>query len=404
MAYAEHGYRVLPIFGLEADSSCSCHKGQQCRSQGKHPHAQLVPKGYKDASCDPATVLAWWQLKPMANIGLATGGQWFVVDVDLLGLDEWHRLIELHGDPGGWIVDTGSGGEHRYFRMPHGMAIRCGTHVLPGIDVRGEGGLVVAPPSHHKSGVPYRWRVSPAEGVLPDAPQWVVDLVTQSKQSVPLVQPVTEGAALVEWNEDLLRDALRYVDADNYTKWVDVGHALKGSDMPGAEDLWIEWGRRSPKFDEAEAREKWSCDLKPDGRIGLGSVLKLAGDAGWKGPQGESKDASVSSGSVLVAGPEVFRELQPLRPEQPSVAPFDLKLLPDAFAGWIADIAERMQCPPDFPAVAAMVALGVVVGRKSEIPLGRLRDHLSKDIRAVQEHWGDQGIECGSTEALEVDF
>ena len=54
-------------------------------------------------------------------------------------------------------------------------------------------------------------------------------------------------------------------------------------------------------------------------------------------------------------------------PDHPAVAPFEHDLLPDTLAPWVRDIADRLQCPPDFVAVAAMVALAVVVGRKVAI-------------------------------------
>lgn len=56
------------------------------------------------------------------------------------------------------------------------------------------------------------------------------------------------------------------------------------------------------------------------------------------------------------------------------VKPFDLVLLPSSLRSWVADIAERMQCPPDFPAAGAMVALSSVVGRKASIAPKRCDD------------------------------
>jgi putative DNA primase/helicase len=74
---------------------------------------------------------------------------------------------------------------------------------------------------------------------------------------------------------------------------------------------------------------------------------------------------------------------QPLERPLPEVAPFTLTLLPSSFRDWIADIAERMQCPVDFPAVAAMVTLGGVVGRK----VG-LRPKRFDDWMVVPNLWG----------------
>jgi putative DNA primase/helicase len=65
------------------------------------------------------------------------------------------------------------------------------------------------------------------------------------------------------------------------------------------------------------------------------------------------------------------------------VEPFDNELLPVALRAWVADIAERMQCPPDFPAVGAMVALSSVIGRKACIKPKRY-----DDWQVVPNLWG----------------
>lgn len=67
----------------------------------------------------------------------------------------------------------------------------------------------------------------------------------------------------------------------------------------------------------------------------------------------------------------------------PTVAPFDLELLPEAMRGWVADIAHRMQCPPDFPAVGAVVAISSVIGARAVVA-PKARD----DWRVVPNLWG----------------
>jgi Protein of unknown function (DUF3987) len=79
----------------------------------------------------------------------------------------------------------------------------------------------------------------------------------------------------------------------------------------------------------------------------------------------------------------VFADLQPLPDPLPKVEPFDPVFLPEALQGWIHDIAERMQCPIDFPAVAAMVSLAEVIGRKVGIRPKRQDDWL-----VVPNLWG----------------
>ena len=67
----------------------------------------------------------------------------------------------------------------------------------------------------------------------------------------------------------------------------------------------------------------------------------------------------------------------------PPVAPFDAELLPQALRGWIVDIAERMQCPPDFPAVGAITALSGLIGARAVVSP---KQH--DDWRVVPNLWG----------------
>jgi hypothetical protein len=83
------------------------------------------------------------------------------------------------------------------------------------------------------------------------------------------------------------------------------------------------------------------------------------------------------------ARPSEWPELSPLPNALPPVAAFEPRLLPEAFRPWIEDIAERMQCPADFPAVSAMVALGTVVGRRVGI-----RPKRRDNWHVVPNLWG----------------
>ena len=87
-----------------------------------------------------------------------------------------------------------------------------------------------------------------------------------------------------------------------------------------------------------------------------------------------------NDGALARAG---WADPTPLPEDLPVVMPFDPELLPSTFRHWIVDIAERLQCPPDFPAVAAMIALAVIVGRKVGIRPKRQDDWL-----VVPNLWG----------------
>jgi hypothetical protein len=137
-------------------SGCSCGD-PGCGQPAKHPLGALVPHGVKDATCNRARVLAWWTRHPQANIGLACGHRFDVLDVDgPAGAHAIQELAATHGlESSGPLVRTGGGGWH-YYLAPTGLG-NARPRDLEHVDWRGRGGYVVAPPSRHASGHPYRW-------------------------------------------------------------------------------------------------------------------------------------------------------------------------------------------------------------------------------------------------------
>lgn len=134
--YAADGIAVFPI-----------------RPRGKTP---LTVNGFKDASTDPATVASWWEQWPDANIGLPTGRQFDVIDIDgpdgarvwaKGNLDDFKPYL-------GHALTSREAGHHLYI-PPQGRG--NGAALAPGIDYRGLGGYVVAPPSVGANGQRYTW-------------------------------------------------------------------------------------------------------------------------------------------------------------------------------------------------------------------------------------------------------
>lgn len=146
---------------------------------GKKP---LTRNGCNDATTDAAQVKAWWQNTPNANIGIATGkrsGGIFVIDLDIdedKGLDGYHSLDDWQREngkfPDSWISITGRGGYHLYFKSDDEIRNRAG--IIDGVDVRGEGGYVVAPPSIHQNGNRYEWEYAPEDIVLAKANDTII--------------------------------------------------------------------------------------------------------------------------------------------------------------------------------------------------------------------------------------
>ena len=173
--YARQGWPVLPLHSIHA-GRCSC--GRDCgRAAGKHPR---TPHGSSDASVDEAVIRAWWARWPDANIGVATGSTsgLLVLDVDPVhgGDESLEALVARHGSPPPTPTSlTGGGGRHLLFAHPEfPVPSRCGA-LGPGLDVRGDGGYIVAPPSRHRSGRLYEWEASshPDELPLTSPPAWL---------------------------------------------------------------------------------------------------------------------------------------------------------------------------------------------------------------------------------------
>ncbi len=184
LAYAHRGWRVFPLHGI-VNGVCTCGR-RDCSSPGKHP---LVPRGLYEATTDAQVVREWWCRWRRANIAIATGAEsgLAVIDVDLpAAFVSVGRLIEL-GVASTLTGLTGGGGLHLVFASTDGdlgNSTGCLPGVddeLPGVDLRGNGGYIVVPPSAHRSGATYEWlnpdaRASPAPAWLRQPQRSAVEL------------------------------------------------------------------------------------------------------------------------------------------------------------------------------------------------------------------------------------
>lgn len=176
LGYARAGIPVLPIHTPIPGGGCSC-PDLNCASPGKHPR---VRRGVHAATTDPDVITAWWARWPTANVGLRTG---VLIDVCDIDVPDARRSITALLDrtcARGPLVATGRGW-HLWV-----AATGLGNHagILDGVDWRGRDGTVVAPPSLHACGVPYRW-VRDHHHPLPTCPPRLLTLLRRPHPPTP---------------------------------------------------------------------------------------------------------------------------------------------------------------------------------------------------------------------------
>jgi hypothetical protein len=171
-----------------------------CLPRDKRPATE---HGLKDATTDLDLIRQWWHTEPQYNIGIATGAasQIFVIDVDDLDAEfELRRLEAEHGALPATVEVITARGRHLYFQMPDTPVSNSAGKIAPGIDVRGDGGYVLAPPSVHPSGKQYCWSVD-SGNTLAAAPEWLLAKMTKYTSGAPPIPP-EEWRALAESGAD----------------------------------------------------------------------------------------------------------------------------------------------------------------------------------------------------------
>jgi hypothetical protein len=280
--YIALGWAVFPCHSITADGQCTC-KITGCRDAGKHPR---TTNGLKDASLVAATIEGWFGPKaPLSNIGIVTGevSNLTIVDIDMgegkVGADTWRSLIAEHGEPQTLCARTGGGGLHVFFSFS--SALKTGNNRLgKNIDVKNDGGYVVAPPSRHRSGGTYEWvdwdakRVGLPSHLMPDAKE----KKTRQDSGTPQV-PL----------EDTI-DMLTKVSPDNRDTWRMVGIAM-GREYPDNDEAfaayhaWSDtWGGTKGPNHDAIMKECFYVLAKQEAerQITIASIIKLAREGGWR--------------------------------------------------------------------------------------------------------------------------
>jgi hypothetical protein len=159
--YAKLGWPVLPL-----------------QERGKRP---VTTHGVKDATTDFERIRAWWQERPLYNLGLAVPTGFVVLDLDT---DEALQALRAQDLLLPTTVHATTGrGQHLWYATGK-AAVRNRVGVFPGVDVRAPGGYVVAPPSVHPNGTSYRWVVDLDPGAITECPEWLLACISSEGSSI----------------------------------------------------------------------------------------------------------------------------------------------------------------------------------------------------------------------------
>ena len=235
LAYQARGWSVLPLWPGSKRPLVAWRELQAAR-----PTAEAVR--------------GWWRRWPDANVGIVTGAVSGLavldVDPDHGGTQSLATREARHGPlPATVEAVSGGGGRHFYFRSP-GRPVASRAALAAGIDLRGDGGVIVAPPSRHPSGRIYAWRAgrSPEETGLAPLPDWILGegSPTQGRPGHPLRY----------WRKLLAEGVPEGMRNDTVASL--CGHLLRhGVDPEVATELLLCWNRercRPPLSDEEVVR------------------------------------------------------------------------------------------------------------------------------------------------------
>jgi hypothetical protein len=434
MQYAQSGWAVFMVHGITDDGKCTCGH-DPCPNAGKHPSSR---NGLKDARTDRQWISTFWQ--DGKNIGVATGeasGFW-AFDIDgQAGMQSLEALEQTHGKLPETLTHFTGNGRHLLFKWP-GYAIKNSVkRIGDGLDVRGDGGYIVAAPSRHVSGSTYQF--ADENTPIADAPQWLLDLVRKDQPQAINHDPETgeifsdapaketysapidrrHDNTDIELSASEVSDMLAFIPPDtDYQEWVSVGMGLHAGGY--AVTLWDDWSKRGTKYKAGECYKKWS-GFNPSNGITFGTVWHIAEQHGWsiamvKRDKETATEENHPAAGFLAKLRGVTHQAQPAQVDKsPSTSnrrglPFN----PEHVTGLIGDtvrwiVSTSIRKQPELALLNTLAAMAAVMGRKYAtkwntrpnlyvVGLGETgcgKDHSRKSVKSLFSNAGLAGFLAG---------
>jgi hypothetical protein len=279
----DNGFHIMPLYGV-TNGKCACGY-DDCENQYKHPRQHNwtnLPKP------------EWPEVEAHVAAGIYKQSYGVVLKDDQLVVDfdprnNENALTQLNSalgfdieDECMFVVETGSGGRHFYFKKDPEVKIVKNIKSIKGIDFLSKGSFVVGAGSYHKSGESYSFPLaakSKAEDIS-EAPKELINLI-KTKVTERKILTEEPRAELSELSSAL--NAIPNVDED-YDFWLSIGMALH-YETGGSDDglnLWYKWSDKSQKHDGRMMERRWaSFDTSLDSPYTGGTIFKHAMDNGW---------------------------------------------------------------------------------------------------------------------------
>jgi len=409
---AADGFTELPDDGYEgAEVDCpvdifGCSQSEPCPAYAAATYAargwRVVPiaAGTKRpavadwpnlATTDTATLRQWWRGEGKGHgVGIVTGhgSGLFVVDVDVAngktGDESLRDLEDTYGAlPETARVITGSGGAHIYFTLPPGVNITndAGKRLGAGIDVRGEGGQVLAPPTvHPTTGNRYEWEGGEA-GKVAEAPAWLIGLLTVDATPAPTPKPpALINAAELEGPADRYNAETTWAELLGDDGWTFAHTDSAGRDhytRPGKEKRdgvsgnveaagvvfvchstsvpYLEVGKGYSRFGYYAAKE-YNGDHSAAARAWLKTQPAGTNTAGQGTTSTPAKVAALPPG-------EPWPDPIPLTGDE-KVPPFPVDELPDVLSAFAQEVAAGAGTQPDLLAAFMLPVVATITARR----------------------------------------
>ena len=281
LQYAARGWDVIPLHSWDVKTECCTCGNAECGSPAKHP---MTRNGLRDGTQDERVIRDWWERRPWGNIGICTGARSGLLVIDVDGQDGEESLWGLQTEnaplPDTPISMTGGGGRHLLFRHP-GPEWHLGNRqqLVEKVDVRGDGGYIVAPGSRHRSGRSYEFDAATEALPLADLPQWALVLLRQPRPVEGEAEPRDEGAPApvgpvlsgCEWLRHCIQDS-RTLGEQAWFSMLTLCARLEDG-----ERLAQDWSRNHPGYEREATAKKYRHAAQGPGPHSCAFIRQAAG-------------------------------------------------------------------------------------------------------------------------------